>query len=60
MVVYECDRCYKKFYQKCKYDRHINRKIPCQMKNKNDKNNDVDSYYCDTCNKSFNRSDALS
>jgi hypothetical protein len=56
MVVYRCDRCKKCFNRKCNYDDHINRKIPCEInletKNKNE-------YFCNVCNKKFDRSDTL-
>lgn len=51
MVLYKCDRCRKKFNQKCKYYRHINRKIPCLM-------TDDICYYCDICDKYYSRADA--
>lgn len=33
MVKYSCERCGKSFDRKCRYDEHINRKIPCRIKN---------------------------
>lgn len=30
MPIYECKRCLKEFTQKSHYDKHINKKIPCQ------------------------------
>ena len=62
MVVYKCSRCKKEFLQKCKYTEHMNRKFPCAIKKKLDNNdNDInpDESYCDICNKSFSRPDAL-
>lgn len=57
MVVYTCERCQKQFPQKCVYDNHINRKLPCHKNNKIIENDD--DYYCKTCDKYFSRSDAL-
>jgi len=35
MVVYECDKCYKSFTLKGDYDKHKNRKKPCDAVNNN-------------------------
>lgn len=35
MVTYKCQTCNKEFKQKCDYDRHINKKFPCQNEAKN-------------------------
>jgi len=35
MVLYTCNRCNKKFYQKSNFTFHINRKYPCKIINKN-------------------------
>lgn len=57
MVTYTCDRCHKNFHQKCKFNKHISRKIPCEInENKIENNNDN---YCNVCNKYFSRHDAL-
>ncbi|XWV26788.1 hypothetical protein QJ857_gp0263 [Tupanvirus soda lake] len=57
MVVYTCERCQKQFSQKCVFDKHVNRKIPCQITNEPviiQKEN-----YCGICNRQFSRSDTL-
>lgn len=69
MVVYTCPRCQKQFNQKCVFDKHINRKIPCLVKNIEDINIDdvnidenvinIDDFYCSICDRHFSRSDAL-
>ena len=43
MVLYTCQRCGRKFDQKCKYDRHINRKFKCCINNlsSDDENDDA-------------------
>jgi len=30
---YECSNCHKIFNQKCHYENHLRRKIPCKQKN---------------------------
>jgi len=57
MVVYVCERCQKQFNQKCVYDKHIDRKVLCHIKKK--QNNEKNSSYCKVCDKHFSRSDAL-
>ena len=57
MVSYTCGRCKKIFNQKCKYDEHINRKIPCIINN--GPSNTLDEIYCDVCDKHFSRQDTL-
>ena len=44
MVKYNCEKCGKEFTQKGQYTKHINRKNPCVLENKNDslKNNEND------------------
>jgi hypothetical protein len=59
MVVYTCDRCKKIFRQKCKYDRHLQRKIPCKI-NENIDNGEVENdSYCEVCDKLLSRTDVL-
>ena len=57
MVVYECDICFKKFTRKGDYDRHLNKKNPCQICSKIDRK--IKIYKCDGCKRTFNRCDSL-
>ena len=34
MVSYTCETCYKEFFKKYNYERHLNRKNPCKKKQK--------------------------
>ncbi len=46
MPGYTCDKCNKTFNKKLNYERHINKKVPC----------DKEEYYiCEKCNKEFFR-----
>jgi len=56
MVIYECDRCHKKFNHKQKYEIHLQRKNPCKICVKNDDLNDI---VCENCGKTFARKDVL-
>ena len=66
MVVYECERCHKKFNHKGNYNAHINRKKPCNISNKESKEVIVNSIIkesidnkCMYCNQVFSRADSL-
>ena len=66
MVVYECERCHKKFNHKGNYNAHINRKKPCKVINDESKEliinsiiNDSNDNKCIYCNKVFSRLDSL-
>lgn len=58
MVIYTCDRCKKNFNKKYDYDNHVDKKIPCIINSKINKNIKK-LFFCDICNKHFNRSDVL-
>ena len=51
---YKCDRCNQIFVQKCDFERHNLRKIPCTSKIKNE-----GGFTCPKCNKSYTRKDNL-
>ena len=42
--MYQCDKCYKTFGQKSDYERHMNRKIPCDAKGRIIINNNPTDY----------------
>ena len=58
---YQCNRCKKKFEQKCKYDEHSNRKILCIWRDTPPIDNAINDYgyYCDICEKTFGRMDGF-
>lgn len=58
MVLYRCERCEEVFERKYVYEKHLNRKIPCEI-NKTNRKNETMQNYCETCNKTYSRADAL-
>jgi hypothetical protein len=59
MVVYECQRCNKKFDRKNDLDRHLARKKYCIKKSGSKTNKIVFDPSCKACGKSFSRRDSL-
>jgi mRNA-degrading endonuclease RelE of RelBE toxin-antitoxin system len=71
MPKYSCERCGKEFNQKCHYNDHINRKIPCppkstehppkstKIKHIMEKSKISCENVCNYCGGTFSRSDAL-
>jgi uncharacterized Zn-finger protein len=53
MVEHKCELCGKVFDQKCNYDRHINRKVKCDIQVSNPENK------CSYCGKRFCDTSAL-
>jgi prophage antirepressor-like protein len=68
-VRYKCAKCNKIFKLKGDYKRHLNRKIPCHMKDRQVVNKDVNkkdisvthstALTCEYCKKKFTRKDSL-
>lgn len=60
MVKYICNKCKTTFDHKAAYDRHINRKNKCSINKVGSKTKKkINSNYCEICNKTYNRKDAL-
>jgi hypothetical protein len=59
MVVYKCERCKKKFDSRSAYDRHLERKILCLIKEDIVDEEIEKKNYCEICDKPFSRSDIL-
>lgn len=45
-MVYTCNKCNKTFNKKLNYERHINKKVPCDQ---------LESFTCENCGKDFNK-----
>lgn len=60
MVNYICKRCESTFDNKIAYVRHINRKNKCRANKSGSKTNKrIVQHYCDVCDKTYSRKDAL-
>lgn len=54
MTTYKCDKCDKIFVHKNDYNKHINKKKPCNKNNKAEETNkEIKKYQCNRCNKQF-------
>lgn len=71
MPIYACEKCKKKFKQKCHYDNHLNRKYPCVINDNSDnEDNDISEsnkklkskdpgHKCNNCKKTFSQKSSL-
>ena len=59
MAKFECKRCGYKTNNSHNFDAHLDRKIPCNINNRNKNIKDNKNVYCDKCNKAFSREDSL-
>jgi len=58
VIVYNCSKCNKSFTRKNDYTRHINKKISCDPKEK--QNDNVNKRTCEYCEKIFANVNSLS